>query len=70
VFQWFETPTPNDPYGPARFRLTKREINFPKVWRLLGVKAIANRHPIRYEQLFAYVFRAENMIFELQAIKD
>jgi len=70
VFQWFETPTPNNPFGSARFRLTKREINFPKVWRLLGVKAIANRHPIRYEQLFAYVFRAENMTFELQAIKD
>jgi hypothetical protein len=69
VFQWFERDFPNNPYGAAQFRLRSREINFPKVWRLLGVKALANRWPVRYEQLFCYVFCAENMTFELEAIK-
>ncbi len=70
VFQWFERSIANDPFGAARFRLVKRAIQFPRVWRLLGVSALANRHPERWEQLFAYSFRAENLEFELEAIKD
>ena len=70
VFQWFEKPTANDPFGSARFKLTKREIHFLKPWSLIGVKWMANRFPMLYEKHFAYVFRAENMTFELQAIKE
>ena len=69
VFQWFEKPYPNDPFGATRFRMTKREIHFFKIWRMLGVAWAANRFPMMYEKHFAYVFRAENMTFELQAIK-
>ncbi len=70
VFLWFEREFPNNPYGAARFKLRKREINFPKPWRLLGVKALANRWPMRYEQFFSYLFCAENMMFELEALKS
>ncbi len=69
VFQWFEREYPNDPYGSTRFRVRTREIEFPRVWRMLGVKWLVNRWPRRWEQLFAYVVRADNMTFELEAIK-
>ncbi len=56
-------------YGEPLFRIVKREILFPRVWRMTGVAALANRFPGRWEQLFAFVFRAENLYFELQVAK-
>jgi SAM-dependent methyltransferase len=53
----------------ARFRFLKRQLLFPKLWRVTGVAALANRFQHRWEQLFAFTFRAENMLFELQAVK-
>jgi SAM-dependent methyltransferase len=70
VFQWFERPFPNNPYGTTRFIVKRKQILFPKIWRWCGVAFLANRFPQRWEQLFAYVIRAENMIFELVAVKD
>jgi SAM-dependent methyltransferase len=70
VFQWFERPFPNNPFGSTDFKLTKREIHFFKIWRLLGVAWLANRFPMIYEKHFAYMCRAENLTFELQAIKS
>jgi SAM-dependent methyltransferase len=69
VLEGFDVATPNAVYGGPWFRLTKRVILFPRVWRLLGVAALANRFPLRWEQLFAFVFRAENLLFELRAVK-
>lgn len=70
VFQWFEREFPNNPYSDCNFVVKKKEILFPKIWRLCGVAALANRHVARWEQLFAYVFKAENMVFELSAVKS
>ncbi|HET9888371.1 MAG TPA: methyltransferase domain-containing protein [bacterium] len=70
VFQWFERPTPNNPFGSTSFKLTKREIQFFKIWRLTGVAWLANRFPITYEKYFAFRCPAENLTFELQAIKS
>jgi SAM-dependent methyltransferase len=70
VFQWFERPFPNNPYGNARFVVKRKQIQFPKIWRWCGVAFLANRFPERWDQFFAYVIRAENMIFELAAVKD
>lgn len=53
-----------------RFTLVERRILFPKIWRLLGVASLANRFPERWEQLFAFVFRAENLEFRLKILKD
>jgi SAM-dependent methyltransferase len=57
-------------YADPLYRIVKREILFPRIWRLTGVAALANRFPSRWEQLFAFVFRAENILFELQAVKS
>ena len=58
-------------YAPsARFRLQRRKLLFPRVWRLLGISTIANRYPTRWEQLFAFLFRAENMEFSLIVTKE
>lgn len=69
VFDGFDADNPNVLYSDARFRFVKRHILFPKVWRITGVAALANRYTKRWEQLFAFTFRAENMEFELQAVK-
>jgi len=65
----FMASSPNPVYGGPLFRLRMREIQFPKLWRVTGIAALANRFPARWEQLFAFVFRAENMVFELLAVK-
>lgn len=65
----FEVSNPNPVYGGPWFRIQKREILFPRLWRLTGIAALANRFPLRWEQLFAFVFRAENMLFELVVVK-
>jgi len=65
----FDESSPNPVYGAPLFRMKRREILFPKVWRITGVAALANRFPLRWEQLFAFVFRAENLLFELRVVK-
>jgi SAM-dependent methyltransferase len=69
VLDGFDATNPNTLYGGPWFRFVKREILFPRVWRITGVAALANRFPTRWEQLFAFIFRAENLVFELRAIK-
>ncbi len=70
VFDGFDAANPNVLYSQARFRFRKRQILFPKVWRITGVAALANRYTKRWEQLFSFVFRAENLYFELEAVKQ
>lgn len=69
VLDGFDADAPNRAYSNARFRFVTREIQFPKVWRITGVAALAARYTHRWEQLFAYIFRAENLFFELRAVK-
>jgi SAM-dependent methyltransferase len=66
----FDVGKPRTAYADPLFRIRKREILFPLVWRMSGVAALANRFPGRWEQLFAFVFRAENLFFELEVVKS
>lgn len=52
------------------FRYITRRILFPRPWRVLGVAALANAAPARYEQMFAWCFPAENLLFELEVLKE
>ncbi len=70
VFDGFEADRPNGAYSNARFRFRVRRILFPRIWRMTGVAALANRFAHRWEQLFAFVFRAENLYFEMEAVKE
>jgi SAM-dependent methyltransferase len=70
IFDGFDADQPNNLYTHARFRIARRQIIFPKLWRITGVAALANRFPHRWEQLFAFVFRAENLYFEFTAVKE
>ncbi len=54
----------------ALFRRVKREIAFYRIYRILGVAALANRFPRRWEGHAAFIFPAQYMLFELEAIKD
>lgn len=65
----FDHARPNVLYAEARFEPMRRRILFPRIWRLTGAAALANRFPRRWEQLFAFVIRAENLEFELRAVK-
>jgi SAM-dependent methyltransferase len=63
--------TGGSPYAPgAEFELERRRILFPRIWRMTGIGALANRFPERWEQLFAFVFRAENLEFSLRVRKS
>ncbi|MEW6186431.1 MAG: methyltransferase domain-containing protein [Thermodesulfobacteriota bacterium] len=54
----------------ALFKKIKVRINFWKLHRLDGVSFLANRCPISYEKLFAFIFPAMNIEFELEVLKD
>lgn len=69
VFDGFLASSVNDLYAEGTFRMIRREILFPKVWRITGVAWLANRFTHRWEQLFAFIFRAENLYFELEVVK-
>ena len=51
------------------FRLRRRRIVFYRPYRLLGIAALANRFPVRWEGYFAYWFPAQYVLFELEALK-
>lgn len=70
VFDGFTDGNTNRTYSTSRFRMRVRRIIFPKVWRITGVAWLANRFVHRWEQLFAFVFRAENLYFEMEAVKE
>lgn len=53
----------------SKFKIVRREILFSRVFRLLGINRLANRYPHRYEQLFAFIFPAENLYCELEVLK-
>jgi len=66
----FDAAQPNALYATARFERVRRRILFPRLWRMTGMAALANRFPARWEQLFAFIVRAENLEFELRAAKE
>ena len=51
------------------FKMMGKRLLFPRIWRLLGLSAMVNRYPRRWEQLLAFVIRAENMYIELEVVK-
>ncbi len=57
-------------YRPTvRFHKKRVKINFWKLHRLNGVSLLANRFPIPYEKLFAFIFPAMSLEFELEVWK-
>lgn len=56
-------------YSSFKFQCIYQELLFSKVWRVLGISRLANKFPARWEQLFAFIVRAENQEFILRVIK-
>ena len=50
-------------------KVLKREITFHKIFRTLGIRALANRNPDAYERFWTYMFPAENLKLHLQVTK-
>ena len=69
AFDGFNADKPNLLYTESRFKFLERTIEFPKLWRITGVAWLANKFSHRWEQLFAYIFRPENIYFRMKAIK-
>ena len=44
-----------------KFKILKQEITFYKTFRLVGIKALANKFPRDYERFWTYIFPAENV---------
>ena len=45
------------------------KIKFGKLYTLFGISFLANKFPIIYESLFAYIFQSRKVIYNLRAIK-
>jgi SAM-dependent methyltransferase len=55
--------------GGRLFRYVRRRLLFSKLHRMMGVSALANRFPFRYEQLFCWSFPCENLWIELAPVR-
>ena len=76
----FSTPSPwiifavdfkeYDFYTKVAFKKNRVRLNFWKLHRLNGISLLANRFPLYYEKLFAFIFPAMNIEFELEVIKE
>ena len=49
--------------------VVKREITFHKIFRSLGIKALANKYPDTYERFWTFLFPAENNKLHLKIVK-
>ena len=52
-----------------KINIKEKKLILPKIWRLVGIETLMNAYSHRYEQLFCYIFPAENMYFEIEIIK-
>ena len=59
-----------DHFCPRGFSIIEKKLFFPRLWRVLGLSAFFNRYPRRWEQLFAFVIRAENMYIKMKVAKS
>jgi len=46
--------------------VVKQEITFARIFRNLGIKALANKWPDTYERFWTYMFPAENVKLEIR----
>jgi SAM-dependent methyltransferase len=53
----------------ATFKKLRVKLNFWKLHRIDGVSFLANRFPLYYEKLFAFIFPAMNIEFQLEIVK-
>ena len=58
-----------DHFSDSGFRVIEKKLLFPRIWRISGLSALFNRFPKRWEQLFAFAIRAENMYIRLEVVK-
>jgi predicted SAM-dependent methyltransferase len=56
-------------YTSARFKKVSVHLNFWKLHRLDGVSFLANHFTLYYEKLFAFIFPAMNIEFQLEVVK-
>ena len=56
--------------GPVRFRIVRRRLTFPRIWRLLGIAWLANRCLSFYEFYLSGIFRARDIEVHLEAVKE
>lgn len=45
------------------------KIRFGRLYKLLGISCLANKFPIVYESLFAYIFQSRKVVYNLEVIK-
>lgn len=56
-------------YTNCKFEKISTKLNFWRVHRIDGISFLANRFPLLYEKLFAFIFPAMNIEFRLRIIK-
>ena len=55
--------------GGALFRYLDRRYVFWRPYRMMGVAALANRHPQWYERMFCWIFPCQNMLITITPVK-
>jgi len=48
------------------FKVLRQQITFHKIFRTVGIRALANKCPDTYERFWTYLFPAENVVLEVK----
>jgi len=56
-------------FTDCKFEKIRAKLNFWKLHRIDGISFLANRFPLLYEKLFAFIFPAMNIEFVLRVVK-
>lgn len=54
--------------GKPLFKMIKRKISFPSVFKYSGVQFMANKFPEIYGQFFTGIFQAREILFEMEKL--
>lgn len=69
AFDCFRSSSEGRGNRTGQFSYCSRRILFPKPWRVVGIGWLANHFPRRWEQFLSFMFRAENLLIEMEAVK-
>lgn len=68
--QYFGDESPFPHYTSVRFRQESARLTMWRPYRLVGLEAVVNRWPLRYEKMFAFVFPSQFLEFVVRPLPD
>ena len=68
-FNHFIENKPHQHYSKINYKIVSTRVTFHRIFRWIGLEFLANKFLVRYEQFFTFIFRPDEIYFELEVLK-